>query len=104
MAQCPDGYDIVMMPRGQEWEALRRAINEGIDDHLEAVRFTQSPEPHRIPAFNKAKLVITPETLHVLVRRLMEFYDENDNEDGGMVDESQQMASVICDTLDIELI
>jgi hypothetical protein len=102
-AQCPDGYPITMIPHGLQWDSLTRAINEGIDSHLEAVMFEQIEEPHRISAFNKIKITVTPDTLHALVRRLME-YNDGTNEDGGMSNESQQLAACICDTLEIGLV
>lgn len=81
-------FDISAMARSADFESIKNAINQGIDSHLEAVRFTQSDSCGRF------YLHITPETLHVLVRRLMEASDEN----------SDSLASGICETLGIELI
>lgn len=88
MAQCPDGYP-VEMPHGYEFDLLCEAINQGIDSHLEAVQFTEFSG-----SYGKRGFKFNPETLSVLVRRLM----ESDN------DEAQSLASGICETLNIELI
>lgn len=88
MAQCPKGYP-VEMHNGSDLEALCEAVNQGIDAHLEAVRFTEFSGSYGRRGFR-----FEPETLHVLVRRLM----ESDN------DEAQMLASDICSTLNIELI
>jgi hypothetical protein len=83
-----DPYPIEMHP-GNDYKALAEAINQGIDSHLEAVACKQSPGSH-----GRSRIVIEPQTLHVLVRRLM----ESGNED------AESLASGICEPLDIELI
>lgn len=73
---------------GDDVESVRNAINQGIDAHLEAIMFSQFKAGHKLG------LCIEPQTLHVLVRRLME-------SDG---DNSLSLASSICETLNIELV
>ena len=68
------------------------AINQGIDSHLEAVSFLTSYNH-----YNQTCISITVETLHTLVRRLVDMCDAGD-EDAG--DE----ASAILASLDIEWI
>jgi len=75
--------------RGQEWDAIVKAINQGIDSHLQAVEFKQSIGEH-----GRNKIVVSPATLSVLVRRLVESQDET----------AESLASSICGTLEIELI
>ncbi len=74
---------------GADFEALSRAINQGIDPHLEAIQFY-----HDIGEYGRQRVTIEPQSLHVLVRRLMEDDDE----------EAQSLASGICSTLEIELV
>lgn len=87
---------------------LQRAINQGIDSHLEAVQFTQ-----RI-ADGRLEIEISPDTLHVLVRRLLEanfcddsrsdFEHDTDNCTECELEQSSiEFASCILQTLDIEL-
>lgn len=81
-------YPIEAHQGTETFRVLVAAINQGIDSHLEAVQFTQGAGEH-----GRVKIVIEPDTLHVLVRRLMESDDE-----------AQSLASGICETLNIELI
>jgi hypothetical protein len=92
--QYPDGYKIEAHGYSHEWKAITRAVNEGIDSHLEAIQFKLGTGE-----YGKRKITITPETLHVLVRRLMEC-NTTDEDD---YDETQLLAGDICETLDIEL-
>lgn len=73
---------------GDDRKAIIDAINQGIDAHLEAVMFSQFQAGHKLG------LLIEPQTLHVLVRRLMESGDEG----------AELLASSICSTIGIELI
>jgi hypothetical protein len=73
----------------EDFQSLMRAVNQGIDAYLEAVQFSEFNGAHGRRGFT-----ITPDTLHVLIRRLMESENENDN----------SLASGICSTLEIELI
>jgi hypothetical protein len=82
-------YPIEAHQGTETFRALVSAINQGIDSHLEAIQFTQD-----MGAYGRLKIVIEPQTLHVLVRRLMESGNE----------EAESLASGICETLDIELI
>lgn len=86
--QCPNGYK-VETHNGADFEALQTAVNQGIDSHLEAVQFAEFKGDYGRRGFN-----FTPDTLPVLVRRLME--------DGN--DDAQSLASSICSTLEIELV
>lgn len=76
---------------GEDRKAVTEAINQGIDAHLEAIMFSQ---PHTDTLAHKLNLVIEPQTLHVLIRRLMESGNE----------EAESLASSICQTIGIELI
>jgi len=77
-------YPITFGMQGEDFRSVRDAVNVGIDSHLEAVRFTQDGN----------KFTFEPETLHILVRRLLESDNEN----------SQSLAAGICETLEIELV
>ncbi len=84
-----DGYSMHLM--GDDYNHAAKAINQGIDSHLEAIQFEQSSG-----IYGKRGLRITADTLHVLVRRLMETADETG--------EAHSLASCICETLNIELV
>lgn len=97
--RCPeDGYDIECHGNSAMFEFVRRAVNQGIDSRLEAVRLFRFDGDHGREGFS-----ITQDTLHVLVRRLleMEFSEEDERE---WRDSPHSVASSICDTLNIELI
>lgn len=85
---CPEGYKI--QAKGQDYEIIAKAWNQGIDSHLEAM--TERSE------VNGPNFTIHPDELHTLVRRLMEMWEEQENED------AYQLAFCICETLKIELI
>lgn len=82
-------YTIECHDNSADFRSIAKAINEGIDSHLEAIEFTESIGEH-----GKSKLTIASQSVPVLVRRLMESDDEN----------SLSLASGICSTLGIELI
>jgi len=90
---------------GWEFEAFKRAINQGIDSHLEAVQFTQDTDNRGCPRFN-----ISGDTLHVLVRRLLEVeYCGNDEECTeceicSLAEASEMLASCICEVLRLEAV
>jgi hypothetical protein len=86
--RCTEPYSISFGHNGSDYAVFAAAINIGIDAHLEAVQFTRSG----------SKFLITPDTLHVLVRRLMNDASEDTQ------DEAYNFASGICETLDIELV
>lgn len=66
----PDGYYTLEFPLGEtRMQPIVNAINQGIDGHLEVVFFKQET------VCGKIKLDIENRSLHVLVRRLMEFDD-----------------------------
>jgi len=75
--------------RSEDFESFEHAINQGIDSHLEAVVYTQS-----VGTCGRCRIVIEPQTVHVLVRRLLESGEDND----------ASLASSICETLGIELV
>lgn len=77
-------YPITFGTRHADYLAFEAAIAQGIDSHLEAVKFEQAGNRFEISA----------DTLPVLVRRLLE--------SGGEAGES--FGSSICETLGIELI
>jgi hypothetical protein len=87
--QCPDGYPMEFHGGSDDYDAFEAAVEQGIDSYLEAVEFKQGTGQ-----YHRARFVVTPETLHVLVRRLL----ESDNE------HANSLASSICETLEIELI
>jgi len=82
-------YPIEVHSGSTDFNAFKDAIGQGIDSHLEAVFFAEAAGEHGRRCF-----VIEPQTLHVLIRRLMESEDDN----------AQSLASGICQTLEIELI
>ena len=89
-ARSTKPYPMEFHENSDDFRSLFEAVNMGIDSHLEAVVF----EDCSFGSYGRRKFKISPETLHVLVRRLMEADDEN----------SQSLASGICETLDIELV
>lgn len=84
-----DPFPIECHRKTEMFEAINRAVNQGIDSHLEALFFEQGAGE-----YGRVRLVFTPESVPVLVRRLMEDDD----------DEAQRLAGDICGTLNIELI
>jgi hypothetical protein len=95
------GYPMSLV--GADRQIVIAAVNQGIDSHLEACfvpdrgdRFSM-----RTPLGIRGRIsgprlecMVSPESLPVLVRRLMESEDE----------EAESLASSICQSLDIELI
>jgi hypothetical protein len=88
---------------GEDAEACQECVNEGIDSHLEACyvpergdRFNWTPGKIISGVSSGARLecLVSPESLVVLIRRLLESSNEN----------GASLASGICSTLDIELI
>ena len=74
-----------------DWTILASAINQGIDSHLEAIALEELEEKN-----GKGRVrILDPNSLHVLLRRLIE---TNDFEEEGAID----LASGILQTLDIE--
>lgn len=63
--QCPNGYPMTLKSKS-EWLVLATAWNQGIDSHLEAMTERSSAD-HRT-----GKVLVHPEELHVLLRRLYE--------------------------------
>ena len=82
-------YPIECHRGSDDIKSLIKAVNQGIDSHLEAVFFKQSDGDH-----GRIKFTFEAASIPVLVRRLMKADDE----------ESQRLGSDICGTLNIELI
>ncbi len=77
---------------GDDFDAFRAAVNQGIDAHLEAVSFEEFRG-----AYGKAGFRVSPKTLPVLLRRLVEAWEEGSEPAG-------DLASSILYTLDFEWI
>lgn len=83
----------ISMRGGEDFEAVKAAVNQGIDSHLEAINIVSQHE--ETDTLGKRWFgEFAPETMHVLVRRLMESGTEA----------AESLASSICGTLNIELI
>lgn len=78
---------------GEDRRACILAVNQGIDSHLEACNVPDRGDSFKDTG-SRFICVISPDSLAVLVRRLLE--NGRDNE--------MSLASAICDTLGIELI
>lgn len=76
-----------------DFKAIQRAVNQGIDAHLEAIQFTEF-----CGEYGRRGFKFSAETLHVLVRRLMN--DTMQDEESS----SESLASSICECLNIELV
>jgi hypothetical protein len=83
--QCPDGYPMTIRSQDQ-WTAIAKAWNQGIDSYLEAVTERSKADP------TTGKVNVHPDELHVLLRR---FYEADD-------EESSSLRSAILSTLGIE--
>jgi hypothetical protein len=83
--------DFKMKLRGADAELLTDVWNQGIDSHLEA--FTQSTANWES---NVLSVNIAFNEMHILIRRLLEFESEQNNE--------IELAASICSYLNIELI
>ena len=84
-----DPFPIECHRGSEDFKAVTKAVNQGIDSHLEAIFFKQGEGTH-----GRVRLVFEAASIPVLVRRLMEAGDEP----------SDCLASGICGCLDIELI
>lgn len=62
--QCPDGFRMTIQNQ-KEWETIAKAVNVGIDAHLEAI--TSSTFNHK-----GGECVVSAEDMPVLLRRLEE--------------------------------
>ena len=96
--QCPDGYPMHLKHQ-DEWTALAAAWNQGIDAHLEAITERSSADA------NTGKVLVHPDELHVLLRRLNELNHEELFPDWDLEIEnypSESLRSDILSTLDIE--
>jgi hypothetical protein len=76
---------------GEDKAACIAAVNQGIDAYLQACFIPERGDSYRDTGY-RLECVVSPESLPVLVRRLMESGDETG------------LASGICQTLEIELI
>lgn len=63
-----------MQLTSQDGEVVTAAINQGIDSHLEAVRFEQFDAGHKLG------IRIEPDSMHTLLRRLTEIDDDHAND------------------------
>ncbi len=88
---------------GEDRQVIIAAVNQGIDSHLEACFVPARGDNFRLrtPPGIRSKISgprlecrVSPESLPVLVRRLLESDDER----------AVSLASSICETLSIELI
>ena len=100
-AAPPSGY--IMSLVGADRHRVIAAVNQGIDSYLEACfvpdrgdRYETKTPPgiHGIISGPRLECTVSPKSLPVLVRRLIESGD----------DEAESLASSICSTLDIELV
>lgn len=76
-----------------EAECVKAAVNKGIDSHLEACFMPDRGDSY-VWNGHRMECEVSPESLPVLVRRLMESGNEA----------AESLASCICEVLDIELI
>jgi hypothetical protein len=95
------GYPMSLV--GEDQQSVIAAVNQGIDSHLEACFVPARGDRFRLrtPQGIRGRICgprlechVSPQSLLVLVRRLMESGD----------DAAESLASSICQTLDIELI
>lgn len=77
-AQCPEGYSMTIKD-SDEWKALAAAWNQGIDAHLEALTGRSSADA------STGRVLVHPEELHTLVRRLLEGGSEESESFGGVI-------------------
>ncbi len=82
-----------MLLRGRDALDVQRVVNIGIDSYLEACYVPDRGDKYEAQG-SSLKCSVSPESLPVLVRRLLD--DGSDNTMG--------LASDICSTLEIELI
>ena len=78
--QVPDGYLISGQPNSEEVGALIRMTAQGIDSHLEAISFTESPMDAGA-IMPRRSFLFDPKSMGVLCRRLAgSVYTETDEE------------------------
>ena len=87
--QCPGGYPMKIVDP-DEWTVVAECVNQGIDSHLEALTLRS--------IFDNGQCLVHPEELHVLLRRLWEWYDNEEKDSEIAFD----LRSSILVTLDIE--
>ena len=87
--RCSKPYPIECHAPSEDYKSIAAAVNQGIDAHLDGILFKQSPGDH-----GRTRFVFEPQSMPVLVRRLMESHEEH----------AESLASSICETLDIELV
>lgn len=83
------GYPMELV--GRDIEAAEMAINQGIDSHLEAIRFSQFGAGHKL-----GLRIADAESLYTFLRRLIEA-SESDMDSPAM-----ELASAIMSTLEYE--
>lgn len=107
-AASTEVFPISFGMHGEDFKAFQRAVNQGIDSHLEAVMFTQDTDSRGRARFN-----ISADTLHVLVRRLLtanycgvdsEGHDTDSCEDCQLDHASVMLGDCICEVLGVEVI
>jgi hypothetical protein len=87
LEQCPDGYHMTIRCK-TEWRDIAECWNAGIDSHLEAITSRSSANA------GTGNVVVHPEELHVLLRRLVDLGTED----------ADSLYSAILSTLDIEVV
>jgi len=92
-AQAPDGpYPLDAAP--SDAKLIMDAVNQGIDSHLEACFIPDRGDLYYWTDGGRLRCRISPESLPVLVRRLLESESE----------QAQNLGACICETLELELI
>jgi len=91
--RCDDAYPIGNLYPGSSDLATLERVTGHIDSHLESVHFTQDREQCAHP--NGVRILIEPGSMHTLLRRLTERWEDGDEEAG-------DLASSILYTLDFE--
>jgi hypothetical protein len=89
-------FDFVLV--GKEAEVVQEVVNQGIDAHLEACFIPDRGDIY-YAARGRLHGNVSPESLRVLVRRLLNYEGDEQRADAAM-----GLASGICDILGIELI
>ena len=96
--RCVEPYPIACWSSSDDFDAIKTAVNVGIDSHLEAITFEQDSDYRGAPRFT-----FEPASLPVLVRRLLDG-DGIAEDDDEAWDKAADLASGICSTLRIELV
>lgn len=79
-----DGFEIGFGCDAGFFERYRRAVNEGIDSHLEAVSHdTRKVSRSRLGGETVESIVRDPESMHTLLRRMLEHAENLDCPDEG---------------------